>query len=239
MINNPKLDGSGILDCIPQTGKCPNDCPECFYNQGFYLDIKKDLPKIPTPEEAEGRIIRMNSGNDSANQKDLVIRTASQYKDAFFNTSISGVEFPGPYVLTLNPGEKTDQSIWCVHDSKIMFVRFRTNLWNLDLLEEACRFYRDEPFPVVMTFMRYKNRISIKQNLLFTTYNGNVHRYEPHKHLLNDYWLLNQESCYLVYERISSRFKNVAMCGTRHSSLCRDCGVCLREYYRTKERMRT
>ena len=26
---NPKLAGSGLVDCIPQTGQCPNKCLEC------------------------------------------------------------------------------------------------------------------------------------------------------------------------------------------------------------------
>ena len=31
MSTNPKLVGSNIIDCIPQTGECPLKCTECFY----------------------------------------------------------------------------------------------------------------------------------------------------------------------------------------------------------------
>ena len=43
---NPKTKGSGILTCIPQTGICPNNCEDCFFQGGrSYLEpLSKNLP---------------------------------------------------------------------------------------------------------------------------------------------------------------------------------------------------
>lgn len=30
---NSKMVGSGIVECKPQLGKCPNDCNQCYYNR--------------------------------------------------------------------------------------------------------------------------------------------------------------------------------------------------------------
>ena len=57
--SNPKLEGSGIIDAIPQCGPCPNNCPECFYNrEEFFTD--KTRPYLPTVDEVGDRIVRMN-----------------------------------------------------------------------------------------------------------------------------------------------------------------------------------
>ena len=53
---NPKQEGTNIFDCKPQTGKCPLNCNQCFYNRegAFYVDIHK--PHMPSVEEVgEGR----------------------------------------------------------------------------------------------------------------------------------------------------------------------------------------
>jgi len=87
MRRNPKQDGSNLFDCIPQIGPCPIGCNQCFYNRpgAFYVSI--DQPIVPTPEEVGDGIVRMNCGNDSNNQRELVIRTASQYKHAFYTAT--------------------------------------------------------------------------------------------------------------------------------------------------------
>ena len=84
---NPKQIGSPLYDCIPQAGKCPIGCNQCFFNRpgAFYTET----PSIPEPDEIEpGGVVRMNCGHDSNLHRDLVISTAFQYEDAFFNTSI-------------------------------------------------------------------------------------------------------------------------------------------------------
>ena len=69
-----------------------------------------DRPHVPTPEEVGDGIVRMNCGNDSNNQRDLVIETAKRYQRYFFNTSIPRFDFPGPVVLTANPKEEQEGS---------------------------------------------------------------------------------------------------------------------------------
>ena len=55
----------------------------------------------------------MNCGNDSNNQRELVIETAQRYKRFFFNTPIPRFDFPGPVVLTANPqGRGTGAYAW-------------------------------------------------------------------------------------------------------------------------------
>lgn len=75
-IKNPKTAGSGIITCIPQTGTCPNQCEDCFFQSGrSYLEpLEENLPNMPPLEMAEGRFVRVNDGNDSNVQRELVIR---------------------------------------------------------------------------------------------------------------------------------------------------------------------
>ena len=104
---NPKQEGTSYFDCIPQTGPCPIGCNQCFFNRpGAYYVPLDQLPLVPTPEEVGDGIVRMNCGNDSNNQRDLVIATAQRYKHYFFNTSVRNLDFPGPVVLTANPREE-------------------------------------------------------------------------------------------------------------------------------------
>jgi hypothetical protein len=54
---NPKLQGSNIIDAIPQTGSCPMTCPECFFNGGrFCRTLDESL--LPTLEEVGDKIVR-------------------------------------------------------------------------------------------------------------------------------------------------------------------------------------
>ena len=80
MIENPKTKGSGILCAIPQRGTCPLKCSDCFFQSGrSYLEpLDRNLPNLPSSEEATGRVVRMNDGNDSNNERSLVIRAAAQ-----------------------------------------------------------------------------------------------------------------------------------------------------------------
>src|SRR4030043_2218245 len=112
-MNNPKLLGSSIVDCIPQVGNCPNNCPDCYFNApGFFRT--KDEPLIPTLEEVADKIVRVNSGHDSNLQKDLVLEVTKQYPKKFYNTSIPNFDFPAPVVFTCNPGIYTDCAMMVV-----------------------------------------------------------------------------------------------------------------------------
>ena len=142
-LENPKTKGSGIICAIPQTGECPNKCPDCFFQSGrSYLEpLDENLPNMPSYEQSRGRIVRVNDGNDSNVDPDLVVQKTKIYEDAFFNTAIpKNLEnFPGPVVLTINPGDMTDKDFYKLDTIplNLMFIRFRTNTWNLDLLKQA------------------------------------------------------------------------------------------------------
>jgi hypothetical protein len=227
-IENPKTKGSGIICAIPQTGECPVKCDDCFFQSGrSYLEpLADNLPNLPTLEESKGRVVRVNDGNDSNNQRDLVLGLTHQYEDKFYNTSmpIDLEGFKAPVVLTINPHKMTDVSFHKLKDipKNLMFVRFRVNMWNLNLLEEAVSYYR-EHVPIVLTFMAY--------------YTENIPEeykdcYVWQKRILNSYNVLKPENASMV--ALHYRGLPVYTCGKG----CKDCGHCLREYYNTKERLR-
>lgn len=246
--NNPKLVGSDIIDCVPQTGKCPNGCLECFYNgKDWYRTRSK--PLIPTVEETKGKVVRVNSGHDSNVQRDLVIKTALKYKNFFFNTSFPRFDFPGPVVFTCNgatafinndhtcsgfkvvseEGLSLPDSKAMLIDEKfeyldnVMFVRFRLNTWNEGLANKVVEHYTNLGIPVVMTFMRYMNRESIPRE----------HRkfYRWQHHILNDHFILRGGIRTAMMLRWGKN-KFVYSCGNGKSSYCKDCGNCTRFYYR-------
>jgi hypothetical protein len=242
-LNNPKLEGSNLLDCIPQTGQCPNNCLECYYNaDGFFRT--KDEPLIPTLEDAAGKIIRVNSGHDSNIQKELVLETTARYPKKFFNTSMPNFDFPAPVVFTCN-GRDTDKSAMMVVDylDNLMAVRFRTNPWNLGLLEAVMNYYTAQnTIPLTITFMRYTKLELIPEE--------HQESYEFKESILNTYYILKKEvqEQILTWERVqlgdiwSSDLgfykdkgeikKMVGMCGTSTSSLCKDCSRCEMLYNR-------
>jgi len=237
-IENPKTRGSGIIACIPQTGTCPNDCEDCFFqSKRSYLEpLSENLPNIPSLEEAEGFIVRVNDGNDSNVKRNEVIRLTQHFKEKFYNTAIPKEldTFPGPVALTVNPGKSTDT---CFHKLDVvpwnlMFVRVRTNMWNLDLVDRAVNYYTKRGVPIVLTFMAY--------------FVGSVPEdaqkyYVFRKRTLNSYWAITTTA----WEKVMSRYKYnlyVYSCGKiegeKGKTSCRFCGNCVREYYATKERMR-
>ena len=58
---NPKQEGTDLWDCIVQTGPCPMNCNQCFYNRpGAYYVPLNELPLIPDPKEVGDGIVRMN-----------------------------------------------------------------------------------------------------------------------------------------------------------------------------------
>lgn len=219
---NPKLVGSNIIDCIPQTGECPIGCEECFYNGGrFYRTL--DRPLIPTLEETRGKIVRVNSGHDSNIQRRLVIETTKRYPHKFYNTSVPNFDFPAPVVFTCN-----GRTLLLVENQldKLMFVRIRTSIFNLKEVDLAVKHYLEERgIPVVLTFMRYYDglKIPVKFRKFFVF----------KKHILNAYYCHTIAAHLQVLERYKG--KGVRMCGTPVSSFCADCRNCefyFWEYYR-------
>lgn len=218
---NPKLEGSLIIDAIPQTGECPMYCSQCFYNEpGFYRPI--DQPLIPTAEEALNKIVRVNSGNDSNNKRDLVIAATKDYPRKFYNTSVPRLDFGAPVVLTIN-GRDTDETFFAPSDVKgnledLMFVRFRANTWNLELCDDAVHAWcHEKGIPLVLTTMRYYDRESVKK----------PEDYTYKKHILNESFSLKSESLRGIFSRY--RQENLVFyCGNpvSESSMCSDCRIC-------------
>lgn len=224
-MSNPKLVGSNIIDAIPQTGECPNRCSECFYNGGrFYRTL--DEPLLPTMVEALGKIVRVNSGNDSNNKRTIVLDHTEQYVDKFYNTAIPKFEFPGPVVLTVNPQHNTKPCL--IHDPppNLMFVRVRAGIWDTDVVEQVWNWYKNYNVPVVVTFMRYYN-----SDLIPKEHKGS---YTWKQHITNAYHVLKPEDMVLFMEHFKG--KGVLMCGTPYSSFCVDCGNCEALYWRCKRR---
>lgn len=237
--HNPKTKGSGIICAIPQKGICPNKCPDCFFQGGrSYLEpLDLNLPNIPEFEDREGRVIRINDGNDSNMNRDLVIEATHGYTDKFYNTAIPYKleSFPGPVVLTINPGEMTDKEFHKLDaiPTNLMFVRLRANGWNIDILKEAVNYYTDKAIPrstpIIVTFMAYYTETVPEECKKFYTFR---------KRTMNSYWVITQEG----WDTILEPYKNnpyVYSCGKDANTFsCQHCGNCIREYYNTKERLR-
>jgi len=235
-IENPKTKGSGIITCIPQTGICPNKCEDCFFQSGrSYLEpLEENLPNMPTIKETQNRIVRINDGNDSNVNQDECIDACKNYLMKFYNTAIPNnlEKFDAPIVLTVNPGEKTDYQFYKIEPSQnLMFVRMRTNTWNLELVDRAIDYYSLKEIPIVLTFMAYFD-LSIPEK--------HQENYIFRKRTLNSYWAITTSA----WEQIMNRYKYnkwVYSCGKiegeKGTSACRYCGNCIREYFATMERL--
>ncbi|MFA5572281.1 MAG: hypothetical protein WDA42_04175 [Candidatus Bathyarchaeia archaeon] len=232
---NPKTKGSGILCCIPQTGRCPNNCKDCFFQSGrSYLEpLDKNLPNMPLA--LEGYVIRVNDGNDSNVCRDAVIKSTDHMPMRFFNTAIPKDigGFPAPVVLTVNPADKTDVSAVLLTEipNNLMFVRVRTNLWNTDIVDTAIKYYTQAHVPVVLTFMAYWGEAdTIKEEYKWG--------YQFRKRTLNSYWAITYEAWRKVMDNYAHN-PLVYSCGTEGVvSACKNCGNCLREYFATMTRIR-
>lgn len=236
-IENPKTKGSGIICCIPQTGTCPNKCEDCFFQSGrSYLEpLDENLPNMPPIKLAKNYVVRVNDGNDSNVNRQLVMKSVKKYPHKFYNTAIPHDlgGFDAPVALTLNPGQMTDRNFF-VHASPVappnlMFVRFRVNTWNLNLCDLAVAHYRALEVPVILTFMAYYTE-SIPD--------AAKEDYEFRKRTLNSYWVITPKAWDKVKERYAKN-RYVYTCGQdADTHACRFCGNCLREYFVTMERMR-
>lgn len=232
-MKNPKLEGTCVVDCIPQIGPCLHDCNQCFYNRSgaFYTPI--DKPNIPTLEEVGGGIVRMNCGNDSNTQRELVIEIAKQYKQYFFNTSVPRFDFPGPVVFTANSNEEKYALVPENLDSiprNLMFVRLRVSCTNLAVIDGAVKQWTEYHVPVVLTFMAYYDyEPKVPDNLGFKCYEWRVRH-------INSYWCPTKE----FMRWVMSRYQNnrlVSMCSSIDSAYCRDCRNCEIYYLQTMKRL--
>jgi hypothetical protein len=237
-IFNPKTQGSGIIGCIPQTGRCPNECEDCFFQSGrSYLEpLDINLPNIPSTDNATGRIVRINDGNDSNVDRELVMRVGTSFPMRFYNTAIPNNldSFDAPVVLTLNPGKLTDKKFHRVeHPPKnLMFVRIRTNTWNIDsVVNPAIQYYSLREVPIVLTFMAYYEE---KPQMI-----GGEYMFR--KRTINSYYAIRTDTWLRIMDDYRLN-KWVYSCGKIEGeqgvSGCRFCGNCVREYFVTMERMR-
>ena len=187
----------------------------------------------------KGRIVRINDGNDSDNQIDLVMKTAKQFDDYFYNTSfIDNLEkFDAPFVLTVNPAEMTDSDFYKLEEipENLMFVRVRTNTWNLDeVVKPAIEYYTAKEIPVILTFMAYFDK-EIPED--------HKDKYIYRKRTLNSYWAIIGWAWELIMEMDNYKYNPyIYGCGKiegeKGDTKCSRCGNCIREYYNTKERIR-
>jgi hypothetical protein len=218
---NPKVKGSGIIECIPQSGRCPVGCSDCFFQSGrSYLEpLEETLPHIPPIDLSNDRIVRVNDGNDSNVDRDIVESSTQQFKDRFYNTSIPKDlgNFSAPVVLTINPSLKTDKS----------FHKLKTIPDNLDnVVKPAIEYYTSKGVAVVLTFMAYYSSDvpdEHKKNYIWK------------KRTINSYWCIKKTEM----DKIMKNFRKnpfVYTCCERHST-CSFCGNCIREYYNAKERL--
>jgi len=243
-VENPKTRGSGIVCAIPQRGRCPNGCADCFFQSGrSYLEpLGENTPNMPPDGLARGRVVRVNDGNDSANDRELVLRETRRYQDKFYNTAspddLKGYYsaiwgYPLPVVLTVNPGAMTDESFypWATDDvpKNLMFVRIRVNTWNLhNVVDPAVERWTGLSVPVVLTFMAYHEGSDVQR----------ITDYEFRKRMLNSYWAITHAAWRRVMDRYATN-PLVHSCGTEGvSTACQHCGNCLREYHATMERIR-
>lgn len=218
MLENPKMKGSNLRDCVPQKGPCPNDCNQCYYNRWFYAGFE---PVVPTVEEAAGRIVRVNSGHDSNEDKEMVLEVTRKFPWRFYNTSQPELNFEGqPVVLTVNPREN-DYWIAMENTRHLMYVRFRVHTRNISMAYEVIDYYTERNVPVVLTFMRYFDESEIPAR----------EHYEERKHVSHTYWDIRPEHWWWVVDLLSKP-RLVFTCGTPENPYCRDCGVCEILYWR-------
>ena len=231
MIRNPKQIDSNVFDCIPQVGPCSIGCNQCFYNRpdAFYVPI--DKPHVPSVEEVGNGIVRMNCGNDSNHQRELVIETAQRYKHYFFNTSIPRFDFPGPVVLTANPSE--EESHLYIHPTapnNLMFVRLRVSATNLPLIDKAVEGWTALQVPVVLTFMAYYDKCpQVDEEVVGLP---EEECYEWKVRYVNSYHCPTPTFIRQVTQRyVGNRL--VTTCG----GYCRDCHNCETYYWQTLKRL--
>jgi len=235
---NPKQEGSNVFDCKPQSGPCPVDCNQCFYNRpdAFYVDINK--PHMPTPEEVGDGIVRVNCGHDSNIEREKVIKETEQYPRKFFNTSMPYLDFPAPVVFTANaeeekPAKRPGQMK--VDFKNSMFVRLRVSGTNLQHIQNAASAWTDWEIPVVLTFMAYYDKEPPWDE------NNPMCRDEAYiwktRHV-NSYWCATKAFMVYVLNKMRPISRLVSLCGGLESNYCRECRNCETYYWQTIKRMR-
>jgi len=245
-IENPKTQKSGIYSAIPQKGTCPIGCDDCFFQSGrSYLEpLEKNLPNLPDPSTHQFNVIRVNDGNDSNINREIVIENTNIYSMKFFNTSIPKnlQGFINPVVLTVNPHKMTNHDFHKVQHpfpKNLMYVRVRVNTWNLQLVDTIIDYYTkntdDINIPVILTFMAYYGTAD-------TIPENHTKNYIFRTRTINSYNAITTKAWRKIMKRYEDN-KWVHSCGKIEGEIgdtkCRFCGNCLREYFATIERLKT
>lgn len=234
-VENPKTKGSKIICCVPQQGRCPVRCADCFYqpneesgeSRAYLGPHYEATPNIPSLETAKNKIVRVNDVNDSNNKRDLVMEATALFVDKFYNTSIPKniEEFVHPVVLTVNPGSAKLTNTWFhqLHliSKNLMFVRARVNTWNLSFIDQIVAYYSKRRVPVVLTFMAYYETPIPETHKAF---------YSHRKRTLNSYWVINPK----LWDFVVDRYKDnqyVRTCGSDANAFaCTECRNCEKLY---------
>ena len=231
---NPKLEGSGIIDCVPHGGLCPFKCNECFYNRpgawyGGHDAAGNPLAVVPSVAEAEGKVVRMCSGHDASLQRELEVAAAAAYKDVYYCTSVfNAVELlPGPVEVTVNPREEDPQTWtwawWCRGNIplNLMSVRVRVAPNKMSYARQLAESWAVAGVPVWLTPMAYWSRKppTEREDL-----------YEWKVRHMNSYWCPTAK---MRREMLQDMPRGVWWC----EGACRDCNVCEAAYWLCKRRL--
>jgi hypothetical protein len=202
---------------------------------------------MPSSAQAEGHVVRVNDGLDSHVDKGRVILATAGFCDRFFNTSWPDADFPGPVVVTINPGEKTNKAFWTLGDfgasqppQNLMFVRFRVTPFNEVLAQEAVNYWTKQEVPLVFVFMAYTQEPVKKEIRLGTECEsrGEALGYVRRKRTRNEYWAVDPETwASIMYAYRKNDLVYSCGEGMNGSIKCAMCGNCLRAYFAAKERM--
>lgn len=225
---NPKQEGSNVFDCKPQSGLCPLNCNQCFYNrpEAFYVDPMQ--PHFPTIEEVGGGIVRVNCGHDSNYKRQKVIAETEQYPHRFFNTALPKFDFPAPVVFTANRTEEKPVCLLDIVPENMMYVRLRVSSTNLRHIDIAVQWYAGlKRVPVVLTFMAYYDQEPADKDC-----------YVWKTRHINSYWCATRAFMASVVAREKEYGRRlVTICGTLDSNWCRDCRNCETYYWQTKRHL--
>lgn len=221
---NPKMVGSGCVDCVPQEGPCLLGCPHCFATLHPLRDFK---PYFPSQAEAAGKIVRVNGSNHDSNvDREHVIASTARYPRRFFCTSVPNFDFPGPVVFTCNGREP----LYVECPPNVMAVRVRMDAWHRPVQDRLIEHYLSQGVPVVLTWLRFPSLARLSVEAVRSTALG----YERRKHVLNEYWCATRETKARELARWAGR--EVCQCGAVDGSpFCRDCGNCERLYLMNEE----
>ena len=232
MAENPKLAGSGMVSLRVQRGLCPNGCPFCYYNAaGYYEDRAK--PHIPTTDEFQGKLIRVNDGHDANIERDNVLRKTWAMlrlgaRAAFMNTSIPRFNFPTegggrfPVVFTANGR----YPIFARGDlGALMAARVRFDSWGWGAAIALVQYYAARGVPILLTPMRYPAEATDAMPP-----DEQARNYCFRKHVKNEYWCMvesrQREMAGLLGKQFGARAP-VLLCGDgKDDCLCKNCGHC-------------